>query len=291
MAADEAFRRRTLGKGGAAVAPIGVGTNKWSKGSNDESVLEAYRAFRGAGGDLVDTAEVYGFGKSERLVGACVEGDPGPVHLVSKFAPFLGRNQPKHLRGALDASLARLGVGQVSLYLIHFPFPFTDFEALADELAAAVASGKVRHVGVSNFNARSMHQMAERLGKHGIALAANEVNYSLLNRRPETSGVLDACRQLDCALIAYFPLAAGRLTRDAAGAKPARLREVLAATAKAHDASVSQVALNWLLCRDEHVIPIPGASRGRNAQDNLAALGWRLTDEEFAAIDRASAAS
>jgi aryl-alcohol dehydrogenase-like predicted oxidoreductase len=288
MAANHAFQPRTLGQGGPTVTPIGVGTNRWSKGSNDQSVLETWRAFRDAGGDLVDTAEVYGFGKSEQLVGACLSAAPGPVQVVSKFAPFIGRNGPRHLRRALDASLARLGVQQIGLYLIHFPFPLTNFDALADALAQAVASGKVGRVGVSNFSARGMHGVAERLAKAGIRLAANEVNYSLLNRRPETNGVLEACRELDCALIAYFPLAAGRLTQ---APRDVRLGGALDAAAKAHGASVGQVALNWLLCRDEHVIPIPGASKAPHARDNLAALDWRLSNDEFAAIGAAAPAS
>lgn len=286
MATVRPFGRRALGKGGTEVAPIGVGTNKWSKGSNDEQVLQTCRAFQEAGGDLVDTAEVYGFGKSERLVGACLEKAPGPLCVVSKFAPFFGRAGRPALSRALDASLARLGQKQISLYLIHFPFPSADLDGLADGLAEAVQSQKIRHAGVSNFGPRQMHRMAERLARSGVRLAANEVNYSLLNCKPETNGVLAACRELECALIAYFPLAAGRLTTEVQ--KSTALGHALSNVAKARGVSVSQVALNWLLCRDDHVIPIPGASKASHARDNLAALDWRLSEEEFAAIDKAA---
>jgi aryl-alcohol dehydrogenase-like predicted oxidoreductase len=146
-------------------------------------------------------------------------------------------------------------------------------------------------VGVSNFSADQMRRVADRLAKSDIPLAANEVHYSLLHRQPETNGVLDACRELDVALVAYFPLASGRLAAPPADGKPdsaAALRRTLADVAQAHQASASQVALNWLLARDPHVIPIPGASKAAHATANLAALAWSLTDAEFAAIDAAS---
>src|SRR5262249_33628823 len=152
-------------------------------------------------------------------------------------------------------------------------------------------AGKTRAVGVSNFSAAQMRRMAERLARGNVPLAANEVHYSLLNRKPETNGVLDTCRELDVALVGYFPLASGRLTSGPApkDAKAAALRKTLSDIADAHEATVAQVALNWLLRRDEHVIPIPGATRARNVKQNLAALAWSLTDEEFAKIDAASA--
>jgi aryl-alcohol dehydrogenase-like predicted oxidoreductase len=272
------------------VSPIGVGTNRWSLGANDQAVSEAFTAFQDAGGDLVDTAEIYGFGKSERLVGQVVRAAGRPAFVASKFAPFLLRNGLRDLLRALDASLARLSLPAVDLYLIHFPLPFTDFDALADALVEAVRSGKARRVGVSNFGAEAMRKIAARLERAGVPLAANEVHYSLLHRNPEANGVLDACRALDCALIAYFPLASGRLAAALPAEGPqAALRQALAAAAEAHGGSVGQAALNWLLQRDERVIAIPGATKARHAADNLAALTWTLTDEEFAAIDRASA--
>jgi aryl-alcohol dehydrogenase-like predicted oxidoreductase len=163
----------------------------------------------------------------------------------------------------------------------------------AGGLAEAVKSGKAKAVGVSNFSAAQMREIAERLAKADVPLAANEVHYSLLNRKPETNGVLDACRELGVALVAYFPLASGRLTRQPDPAKPGKLDELqrkLGEIAAAHQAKQSQVALNWLLARDPHIIPIPGASKAAHARQNVEALAWRLTDDEFAAIDAASAA-
>ena len=283
---------RPLGKTGVEVPAIGVGTNRWSYGANDAPVFETYRALVDAGGGFIDTAEVYGFGKSERLIGDCLRKDGRSAFVASKFAPFVARTSPRHLLSALDRSLARLGLARVDLYYVHVPFPFADLGGFADGLAEAVKSGKARHVGVSNFSAEQMRRVADRLARANIPLAANEVHYSLAHRNPETNGVLEACRELDVALVAYFPLASGRLAGAPAEAKPDKLdavRRALADIAQAHQATPSQVALNWLLARDPHVIPIPGATKVHHAKANLGALDWRLTDEEFDALDAASA--
>ena len=285
--------QRELGQGGDAVSALGVGTNRWRQGTNDGAVFETYQALLDGGVDFIDTAEVYGFGKSERLIGDCIRKDGRPVKVASKFAPFIARTMPRQLIGALDASLARLGLQSLELYYVHFPFPFTPLETFAEGLVEAVKSGKTRQVGVSNFSAEQMRRIADMLGRSGVRLAANEVSYSVMNRKAETNGVLDACKELDVALVAYFPLASGRLAAPPAdGGAPDRtavLRRTVAEVAQAHQASVSQVALNWLLGRDPHVIPIPGASKAAHARENVAALGWRLTDDEFAAIEAASA--
>ena len=285
-----AERLRPLGKGGAMVSALGVGTNRWRQGANDAAVLETWRAVLDGSAAFIDTAEIYGFGKSERLIGECLRADPRPAFVASKFAPFVARASPRRLLAALDASLARLGLETLDLYYIHFPFPFADLDALADAMVEAVKAGKIRHVEVSNFSADQMRRMADRLARASIPLAANEVNYSLLHRAPETNGVLDACRELEVALVAYFPLAAGRLTGggDGRDGKIAALRQTLAGVAEAYGASVSQAALNWLLARDPHVIPIPSASKARHVEDNLKAFGWSLSEEQFAAIDKAA---
>lgn len=286
--------QRTLGQGGDAVSALGVGTNRWRQGSNDEAVFETYQALLDGGVDFIDTAEIYSFGKSERLIGDCIRKDGRPVKVASKFAPFIARVTPRQLMGALDASLARLGLASLELYYVHFPFPFTPMETFAEGLAQAAKSGKARQVGVSNFSGDQMRRVADILARSNVRLAANEVSYSLLNRKAETNGVLEACKELDVALVAYFPLASGRLAApagsgDGAPDRAAVLRRTLAEVAQAHQASVAQVALNWLLARDPHIIPIPGASKAAHAKQNVETLSWRLTDDEFAAIDAASA--
>ena len=202
--------------------------------------------------------------------------------IASKFLPFPGRTSPRRLMSALDGSLARLGLKTIDLYYVHYPLPLIDVGVFAEGLVEAVKSGKARAVGVANFNADQMRRIADHLARAGVPLAANQVNYSLLRRAAETNGVLEACRELDLALVAYFPLASDNMGTKA-------LLTCLADIARAHGASISQVALNWLLARDSRVIPIPGATKPHHARTNLDALGWRLSETEFDAIDRASA--
>jgi aryl-alcohol dehydrogenase-like predicted oxidoreductase len=279
--------RRALGASGLSVSPLGVGTNKWATGKNDQSVFEVFQASLDASMNFLDTAELYGFGKSERLIGACLEQDGRPTIIASKYLPL-----PLHgFRKALDGSLARLGVPAIDLYYLHFPL--MQIEAAMDQMAHAVQAGKIRAVGVSNCNAAQMRRAAERLARYGLPLAANEVRNHLLHRQPEMNGVLDACRELNVALVAYTPLASGQLVVTTPPASRATGNEALHRTlqtiAQQRSKSASQVALNWLLQRDEHIIPIPGATSARHARENADTLTWALNEEEFRAIDQASA--
>jgi aryl-alcohol dehydrogenase-like predicted oxidoreductase len=286
------------------VSPLGVGTNQWEQGKNDEAVFQLVQSSLDAGVNFFDSAEVYRGGNSERLLGACIERNRRPVVIASKIAPSPTRLSPRwsrhHFIDALDASLSRLNVQTIDLYYIHWPFIFLSIETLMDLMAQAVEAGKVRAVGVSNFNADQMRRAAARLARYNIPLAANEVHYSLLHRQPEVNGVLDACRELDVALVAYRPLAGGQLQSNhrtlsrSSTSKRGELKqhevlqETLYAIAHKRGKSVSQVALNWLLRRDKHVIPIPGATSVHHALEIVDTPTWDLDDEEFAAIDHAS---
>ncbi len=290
MPADHDTRHdtRPLGRTGIHVLPLGIGTNKWRRADRG-AVLETYRTIHDAGPCMIDTAEIY---FSERVVGDCLRAGPTRAVIASKFLPFPGRTSPRRLMSALDGSLARLGLKTIDLYYVHYPLPLIDVRVFAEGLVEAVKSGKARAVGVANFNADQMRRIADHLARAGVPLAANQVNYSLLRRAAETNGVLEACRELDVALVAYFPLASGRLTQPSDGMGSTKaLLTCLADIARAHDAGISQVAVNWLLARDSHVIPIPGATKPHHARANLDALGWRLSETEFDAIDRASATS
>lgn len=284
---------RALGVTGIKVSPLGVGTNKWRQGKNDETVFQAFQSLIDAGVNLFDTAEIYQEGNSERLLGTCIQRDPRPIVIASKFAPLPTRLSHRQFMSALDASLNRLGIQTIDLYYIHWPFTFLRVETLMDMMAQAVKEGKIRAVGVSNFNATQMYRAADRLARYDIPLTANEVHYNLLHRQPEVNGVLDACRKLDVALVSYFPLASGRLTSPSPSTSTSKrqqaiLAETLSTIAQKREKSVSQVALNWLLRRDEHIIPIPGVTNSRHALENIDALSWELSEDEFAAIDQAS---
>ncbi len=304
-------QHRSLGATELIVSPLGVGSNKWGAGrsQNNDAVFEAFQASLNAGINFFDTAEVYTRGNSERALGECMKRANRVVITASKFAPLPNRISPHTLMDALDGSLSRLGVDTLDLYYVHFPYTFLNLDALMDMMALAVHTGKIRAVGVSNYNAHQMRRAATRLARYGIPLAANEVHYSLLHRKPETNGVLDACRELNVALVAYRPLSGGKLRetpppgstqvstkhnlpnlippvlRKAELARLAAIQETLSTIAQRYGMTTSQVALKWLLQRDEHIIPIPGATSAHHATENADALKWYLSDEEFAAID------
>ncbi|MEW6566625.1 MAG: aldo/keto reductase [Chloroflexota bacterium] len=290
---------------------LGVGTWAWGdrltwgydRDYGRPEVEAAFRASLDAGITLFDTAEVYGWGTSERILGELIRQSQVAATVASKYAPF--RPVSWALRRALDGSLKRLGLGQVDLYQIHFPPFLVRIERLMDELAEAVHVGKARAVGVSNFSVAQMRRAHEALARRGLSLASNQVEYSLLHRRPEFDGLLRACRELDVTLIAYSPLAMGLLSGKydlAEGRLPRRFDRYLRAwtrqavqevidlltrIAQERQKSPSQVALNWLL-RQPGVVVIPGAKNAAQARDNAGALGWELSPEEAEQLDRAT---
>jgi aryl-alcohol dehydrogenase-like predicted oxidoreductase len=217
--------QRQLGASGLVVPALGVGVMSWGeriigygKTHTREDVFQAYRACLDAGLNFFDTAEGYGRGESERLLGECRRKDGRPILITTKFAPASifaptpARQSPRALLQALDNSLRCLGVECIDLYQIHFPPAPQKIDAYMDMMAEAVRAGKVRAVGVSNFRASLMRQAHARLARYDIPLASNQVHYNLLYRHSEANGVLDACRELDVALIAYSPMEAGILT-------------------------------------------------------------------------------
>lgn len=294
--------RRALGASGLLVSSLGVGTNRWSYGRNDDSVQQAFSTFLDNGINFFDTAEIYGRGRSERLLGTCLRRDERPVLIASKVAPWPTRFTRRQFMAALDASLRRLSIPVVDLYYIHWPFTYLRVESLMDAMAQAVEAGKIRAVGVSNFTAVQMRRAADRLAHYSIPLAANEVHYSLAHRHPETNGVLDACRELNVALVAYRPLEGGLFAssptsvspsvgipdRRSTAAAQAAIQHATEAIARERGVGASQVTLNWLLRRDPCIIPIPGATSARHARENVATLSWEMSDKEFAAIDQAT---
>ncbi|MGI8857844.1 MAG: aldo/keto reductase [Thermomicrobiales bacterium] len=305
---------RRLGASGITVSALGAGTWSWGDGpfwgygtAPDQGELAvAFRTSIDTGVTFFDTAELYGGGGSERVLGALARDAGRPVVIASKFTPYPYRLSPRTLHAALDGTRARLGVAVVDLYLIHWPYTVLTTAGMMDALAETVHAGKVRAVGVCNFSATNMRRAHERLGRLGIPLAANEVRYNVLARQPETNGVLAACRELDIALIAHSPLVHGLLADTAPmrvtgprrflpDYRGARLQviETMAATlraiARVRERTPAQVALNWLLSKDQRIIPIPGTRHAAHARANAGALGWRLTEEEMAAIDRVSA--
>jgi aryl-alcohol dehydrogenase-like predicted oxidoreductase len=286
----EAFGPRRLGASGIEVSALGVGTNRWGgRGVAEPDLAATFGASLDAGVSFFDTAEVYMAGRSERLLGRCCRDDGRPVILASKFAPYPARLGGAQFTRALDATLERMGRDSIDLYYLHFPYSVVRIETWMDRMAEAVGSGKVRAVGVSNCNVSRMRRAKDALGRHGVPLAANQVQYSLVHRKPERDGVLAACRELDVALVAYRPLGGGLLQGGSSSGDKRALRDALALIAGKRGVTPSQVALNWLLCQDAPVIAIPGATKAAHATENAGAVAWRLDREELAVLDKASA--
>lgn len=259
-----------------------------------------------AGVNLFDTAAFYSFGAAESRLGELTRGQD--VLIASKFPigfSFRAEGLPKEL----EASLARLGRDSIDLYQHHFPAKGVSTPKLMDLLADAVEAGKVKAVGVSNYSVEQMHEAHTALAKRGIPLASNQVEYSLLNRKPEVNGVLDACRDLGITLIAQSPMAGGMLTgKYSAQNRPGGFfrrilpqynRKTLGAIqpvvkllreiGERYSKTPSQVALRWLI-ENPIVLPIPGAKNGKQAMDNAGALTFALTSEEVESLRQATMA-
>ncbi len=284
-------RKTTLGSTDIKVPRIGTGTNRWTFGENDEEVLQTYKALLDKGINFFDTAEIYTGGRSERLLGNCYRKDGRPSIIASKYRPSFNRRTEKDFTEALDESLKRLGLDSLDLYYVHMPPSVQKIEDLMNYMTKAWKSEKIRAVGVSNFTAEQMSAAAARLEEHDLKLAANQVEYSLLNRKPETDGILETCKSLNVSLVAYRPLAKGKLTSTKmtdASKSESNLINLLQSIAEDHGGSSCQVALNWLLFRDELVIPIPGATKSVHAMENAGALDWDMSKVEFKELDEAS---
>jgi aryl-alcohol dehydrogenase-like predicted oxidoreductase len=291
---------------------MGLGAWSWGdrifwnygRGYSDDDIAAAFQTSLAGGVNLVDTAETYGSGRSETLLGQFLKSTSVPVLVATKFMPYPWRLNRNALMRSLDHSLELLGLDYVDLYQIHFPFPPMPVEFWVEELAKAVKSGKALTAGVSNYNKTQMQRAYTVLSKYSLQLASNQVEYHLLDRTVEKNGLLARCKELGVRLIAYSPLAKGLLTgkytpetpppgvrgRTSAGI----LREIkplialLAEIGTGHGGRLpGQVAINWVICKG--ALPIPGAKTARQAEQNIGALGWRLTTDEIQALDDASA--
>jgi len=278
----------------------------FGKGFTEQDIFEAFDESVRAGLTFFDTAEVYGAGRSERFLGEFIRRTHAAVRVATKFMPFPSRLTGRSLRKALERSLRRLDLPAVDLYQMHWPFPPVPIETWMGAMAEAYHAGLIRAVGVSNYSVAQMRRAHEALAKHGIPLASNQVKFSLIDREPIHTGLLDACRDLGVTLIAYGPLGKGVLTgKYSAGHRPPGMRgrrftprvlasldpllEVLGEIASARGKTRAQVAINWCIARG--TLPIPGAKTGAQARENAGALGWSLGPEEVARLDAAAEAA
>lgn len=303
----------TLGQSGLTITALGIGTWAWGDKlfwnyGSDYGVSQVQAAFEAtldSGISFFDTAEVYGLGESEKLLGKFMKELGRPAQIATKYFPLPWRFTAQSVSEALTESLKRLQVEQVALYQVHMPFSFLmSQETLMNALADEVKRGRIATVGVSNYSAQQMREAHGYLAARGVPLAVNQVQYSLLSRKIETNGILDTARELDVTILAYSPLAQGLLTGkyiaekyiEPTGArrfnpnfsksgleKITLVLKVLRQLGEKYDRTIAQVALNWLIAQG--VVPIPGAKTAQQAIQNAGALGWSLNAEEVAQLE------
>ena len=310
-----AIPTRSLGRSGLTVSALGLGCMGMSdfydpKQQDDAESIRVIHRFLGAGGTFLDTADMYGVGRNETLVGKALAGRRrDDVVLATKFGISRGpagemlgvRGEPAYVRSACDASLQRLGVDHIDLYYQHRVDPKVPIEDTVGAMAELVTAGKVRHLGLSEAAPATIRRAA---AVHPIA--ALQTEYSLWSREPEDE-ILPTCRELGIGFVAYSPLGRGFLTGqyksiDDFAADDYRrnaprfqgenfgrnldLVEQVRHIAEAKGVTASQLALAWVLARGDDIVPIPGTKRTKYLDENLAAAGVTLTPAELRRIEQ-----
>ncbi len=302
----------TLGKDGPRVSEIGLGMwqaggPSWGSDVRDRDCTAAMVRGIELGMNLADTAEGYGSGHSEEVVGQAIRA-------VGRDRVFIATKvSGDHLRvadieKACRGSLRRLGVREIDLYQIHWPSPW-DQVPLAETMKALEhlqRRGRIRHIGVSNFAVRDLEEARTALSRTDIV--SNQIQYSLLHREPEAE-LVPYCKREGIAILAWSPIAKGllaakfsatrrprdRIRGEEALFKPGNVRAMqplfrtLRGVGQAHRKTPAQVALRWL-ADHSGVVPIPGVKRPAQAEENAGAAGWSLGREERSLLDRTSAA-
>lgn len=276
---------KELGKTGIKVSAIGQGT--WGIGGlytedrrMDEEAMLALRTGIDLGMTFIDTAEAYGAGHSEEVVGAAIKGRRGEAFIATKVSP-------EHLSydsviSSANASLRRLGIDTIDLYQVHAPNPRIPIRETMRAMERLVKDGKVRFIGVSNFSVKELKETMESLAREEIV--SNQVEYSLLDRSIELD-VLPFCERERITVIAYSPLARGMLSEPGRGLSREEYM-VLRSLSEKYGKSIAQIALNWLI-EKEIVVAIPKAIKVEHVRENAGAAGWRMNREDYALLSDA----
>ena len=322
MSSNLQVSKRTLGKTNIEVTPIGLGMMEFAGGGGlmgsafpiieQENKNATIKAGLDGGINWFDTAELYGSGVSEAslAIGLKAAGKKdADVVVATKWWPLFrtASNIPK----TIGDRLRYLDGFSISNYMVHQPFSFSSPEAEMEEMAKLVEAGKIRSVGVSNFNAEKMRRAHRQLQKHRLPLAVNQVRYSLLDRRIEKNGILETAKELGVTIISYTPLESGLLTgkyhkNPELLDKKSTIRRVmfqrnmeksrkLISTMEEigckYNATAAQVALNWIIySQGDIVVTIPGVTSPRQAEDNAGAMKFKLSDDDIAQLDELSRA-
>jgi aryl-alcohol dehydrogenase-like predicted oxidoreductase len=311
---------RLLGHSGLRVSELSLGTmtfgEEWGWGAAKDEAKKIYDAYRDAGGNFIDTANLYTNGASERLVGEFMEGHREEVVLATKYTnalpgkdPNAAGNQRKNMMQAVEASLKRLKTDYIDLYWLHIWDQITPVEEVMRAFDDLVRQGKILYAGVSDAPAWWVAQANTLASLRGWSpFIGLQIEYSLIERTVERE-LIPMAKALNLGLVAWSPLAGGVLTGKYDGAQPAdgaryasemmqsflpereRQERVVAALRKVAGEtgrSLAQVALAWLRYRDIPVIPIVGARKLAQFEDNLASLSLPLTPEQVKSLDEAS---
>jgi aryl-alcohol dehydrogenase-like predicted oxidoreductase len=309
------MQQRKLGRSGPAVSAMGLGCMSMSEfygpRDDEESIATIHRAID-LGITFLDTADIYGPHKNERLVGRAIADRRDSVVLAPKFGILRDPNnqavrgvsgKPDYVRSACEASLRRLGVETIDLYYQHRVDPNTPIEDTVGAMAQLVKEGKVRYLGLSEASAPTLRRAA---AVHPITALQSE--YSLWTRDPEDE-VLETCRELGIGFVAYSPLGRGFLTGQIK--RPADFAEDdirrhwprfqgenfrrnldlvdrIVEMARQKGCTPSQLALAWVMAHGQDIIPIPGTKRRKYLEENIAAMNVKLTTDELRQIDAIS---
>jgi aryl-alcohol dehydrogenase-like predicted oxidoreductase len=303
------MEHRRIGSSELSVSAVGLGTWQWGSRRywrygvdyGKEDIAATIKKAQEVGIDFIDTAEVYGSGMSEKLIGELVPKDKFTI--ATKFLPL--HLAPSHILGHAERSLERLQVRTIDLYQIHWHNPALSTRGLMKYMEQLVREGKIRYIGVSNFGVGLLEEARSFLSRNDIV--SNQVRYNLLHRAPEENGMLDYCRKEKISIIAWSPLEQGILTGKwtskseirggrrinryyrGSGFEAAQpLVETLREVSAAHGKTPAQGALAWLI-RNPEVIVIPGARSPKQAEDNAGAAGWSFTSTELKRLDDAYA--
>lgn len=256
---------KELGQTGEKIPVLGIGT--WKIGIDPERDVKSIKSALDLGMRFIDTAEMY---HTEEIVGRVIRSEKG-VFVATKVSPH--HFHYADVINSCDESLKRLGIKTIDLYMLHWPNPNVPIAETMKAMEQLVKEGKIRHIGVSNFSVQEIREAQGVMKSNEIV--SNEVEYSIFCRDIEGDGVLQFCRKEKITVIAYSPLAMGRLFDKGTNAY-----QILGAIAKRNKKSISQIALNWVISK-QGVVAIPKAGDPAHTAENAGACDFKLSDADY----------